>query len=477
MAALRQLVGRAIAAAAALVLSTVACADAPTTPRAPDGSRTLVLTSLGGDSQSGWPGIPLRDSLRVRVTDGDGVAVAGQPVTWSTSANMGHLSPQTSLTNEDGEAAAAWVLPVPTFLDSGTSVTLLAAAEAGEASRSFVATVTLGEWQWRLVDAPLELAGAILVDPSDDDVWYVWGGGLFVTHDAGNTWTQISEFGSRPGINRQGLVLDPVDTRRVFVSVARDLSVDGRTTLFVSNDRGLSWSPLAEFDLANRSIYVSPRDGAIYYAPQWPDTLDFNGPPTVAPGIFRSTDGGASFQHLPYGIPFGTQVLTWDIAEHPITGTLFLANEIADHPQPYHPPFLRSDDRGDSWQNVASPDWWHAQYIAVHPQQRTVYTLHEGGRLWKSTDDGLTWAPVGWHVGFSLLLDDAHPHRLYVGSIVHQSHRGGLSISADGGQRFWPIGFRGHTISGMALNAAGDKLHVAVFGSGVYVAEIPDLVP
>lgn len=67
-----------------------------------------ALVKIGGDAQTGTPGDRLTDSLRVKLTDRFGNAVAGDQVTWTTTS--GTIAPQASTTRADGTAAAAWVL-------------------------------------------------------------------------------------------------------------------------------------------------------------------------------------------------------------------------------------------------------------------------------------------------------------------------------------------------------------------------------
>jgi photosystem II stability/assembly factor-like uncharacterized protein len=355
-----------------------------------------------------------------------------------------------------------------------------AAARLGSDEVHFYVAFELPEWTWQPVAEELSVQfGRILVEPEDERVWYVWqiGDVMRVTHDAGQTWTETTLHGDNPlangFVNARGVVIDPADPRRVYAGASR--------TLYRSSDRGLSWQPIQTFDRYNRSLLVARQagrgqnDGFIYFAPQSPLAAEN---PTTPPGIYRSTDDGASFEHIAFDMPLGTAVLPWDIAEHPITGTLFIAAEIADHPSPYRPPFLRSTDRGQTWHNVAQPGWWHALRIAIDPLNGTVYTQQEGAGLWKSDDDGVTWTRVGTHrfFGLAFLLDPARPHRLFVSNHVFAEWNGDAFISADGGRSFWPLGFSGKPVTGMALNGTGTRLHV-VAGGRIYVADVPSAVP
>ena len=69
-----------------------------------------AIVILSGNNQSGSPGSPLPDSLRVRVTDQFGNPVSGFTVSWAPLAGSGTVSPSTSVTDANGRAATRWTL-------------------------------------------------------------------------------------------------------------------------------------------------------------------------------------------------------------------------------------------------------------------------------------------------------------------------------------------------------------------------------
>ena len=74
---------------------------APTTPTA--------LVILAGDAQTGLTGVPLADSLVVRVIDADGNPMPGVRVTWSAAPGDA-VSPQAPYTDAEGRARTLWIL-------------------------------------------------------------------------------------------------------------------------------------------------------------------------------------------------------------------------------------------------------------------------------------------------------------------------------------------------------------------------------
>ncbi len=69
-----------------------------------------AITVVGGNNQSAMADDPLRDSVRVRVTDQAGRAVAGAAVVFAVTSGEGTVSADTVPTSASGTASAAWTL-------------------------------------------------------------------------------------------------------------------------------------------------------------------------------------------------------------------------------------------------------------------------------------------------------------------------------------------------------------------------------
>jgi hypothetical protein len=98
---------------------------------------------------TGPAGVPLADSLAVRVHDGYGNAVAGATVAWTVTGGGGTLSAAGTASNADGVAKVAWTLGPATGAQSaratlaGRQVDFAAQAGAGPAVRVVIATPPL----------------------------------------------------------------------------------------------------------------------------------------------------------------------------------------------------------------------------------------------------------------------------------------------------------------------------------------------
>lgn len=69
-----------------------------------------ALTILTGNNQTGTPGAPLPDSLRVRLTDRFGNPISGVTISWAPNPGDGTVNPATSVTDANGRAATRWTL-------------------------------------------------------------------------------------------------------------------------------------------------------------------------------------------------------------------------------------------------------------------------------------------------------------------------------------------------------------------------------
>jgi hypothetical protein len=336
---------------------------------------------------------------------------------------------------------------------------------------------------WRFMEAPTgdPRLMKILIDPNDDNLWYVAtsGNGLYVTRDGGATWeTHLTGY-------TWGLAIDPTNSNIVYAG-SYSAPTDDFNNLYRSEDKGHTWSLVHAFP-SEESIYsilVSAVDNSLFVGMHWLGSSNPN-------GIYKSMDRGESWTLYPFNIPplpydQHTRLINWDIAEDAVNGILYAATEPAAKPpcmpSCYNPPTLRSTDGGQTWQNVAgtpgSPGslYWHATKIEVHPETQHPYFQIEGGWLYTSEDFGDSWQEVeySWNSAWDLLIDKNHPMRFFSGSI-----RGYMSVSLTTGIRFIPVGPPGVDSSGLfhvALNSTSTKLYGSYSGTpgGVYVT---DLVP
>jgi photosystem II stability/assembly factor-like uncharacterized protein len=367
-----------------------------------------------------------------------------------------------SVVNNQGENGSEDGSDAPASTPAGQPASTLRPTFTATAGNTLVPTPLSVTWNQVGLPTGAQDMNNLLVHPADENLWFASGHpgednmvtSLYRSRDAGSTWQKIYTGGIM-----WVLYLDPNNPDNLYASD------DGK--LIKSTDLGDSWSTLHDFVDVIESVLVSTVDSAIFVAPRLYGDEH--------PGIYRSMDNGQTWQRFPYGVEM-INFIPWDIEEDPNTGTLYVVIEIGHHPQPYDPPFYRSTDRGETWEDVGAELPWHGICIRVDPLTSDVYFLTEGSGLYKSTDQGLHWHRISPEENFAshLTLDPASPPRFFGGDLVHEpAYTGGIYFSRDGGESFIFIGLDGYIITDITLNAASTRLYIASYREGIFTAEIP----
>ncbi len=165
---------------------------------------------------------------------------------------------------------------------------------------------------------PTGSIGAIAVAPSDPSVIYVGAGagiirpdlaigdGVYKSTDAGKTWTHL---GLRESQMIAAIDVDPKDPNRLFVAaLGHPYGPNAERGIFRSTDGGQSFQKVLykdEYTSAN-DVHIDPRDPNTVYAALWQQQQGFfEGASfdTTGGGIFKSTDGGTTWKPLIDGLP------------------------------------------------------------------------------------------------------------------------------------------------------------------------------
>jgi photosystem II stability/assembly factor-like uncharacterized protein len=205
--------------------------------------------------------------------------------------------------------------------------------------------------------------GAIAVAPSNPNIIYVGSGeglhrpdlsvgnGIYKSTDAGKTWTHL---GLRDGFQIPALAIDPRDPNRVFAAVlGHPYGPNEERGLFRSTDGGQTWQKVITKDenTGASDVEIDPSNPDVVYASMWEaregpweDNNEFNG---TGGGLFKSTDGGATWHPLSNGLPKDLSQIYVAIAPTD-PRRLYATIAIASGPLAVY----RSDDAGDSWSKV-----------------------------------------------------------------------------------------------------------------------------
>src|SRR6266481_4455257 len=166
---------------------------------------------------------------------------------------------------------------------------------------------------------PTQSIGAIAVAPSDSNIIYVSSGeglhrpdlsvgnGIYKSIDAGKTWTHL---GLRDGLQIPALAIDPRDPNKIFAAVlGHPYGPNEERGLFRTTDGGQTWQKAIykNENTGASDVEIDPSNPDVMYASMWEaregpweDNNEVNG---TGGGLFKSTDGGNTWHPLTNGLP------------------------------------------------------------------------------------------------------------------------------------------------------------------------------
>jgi photosystem II stability/assembly factor-like uncharacterized protein len=309
-------------------------------------------------------------------------------------------------------------------------------------STIYLATASGGIWQstnkgttWSPIfnDQPVSTFGDIAIAPSDQRVIWAgtggqnnrqstsWGNGVYRSTDAGATWTHLGLDETR---HIGEVVVHPENPDIAYVAALGNLwAASDSRGVFKTTDGGRNWT---------RSLFVDEYTGAVEMVmdPSDPNTLyaatyqrlrrawGFNGGGPGS-GIYKTTDGGATWHELTNGLPQGDKGrIGLAIARtngHILNATIEHASESGVY---------RTEDGGETWQKVnnLNPRPMYYSHIYIDPTNASrIYVLATS--FYKSEDGGRSFATlptrptydVGVHSDFhDLWIDPNDPEHFYL---------------------------------------------------------------
>jgi photosystem II stability/assembly factor-like uncharacterized protein len=291
-------------------------------------------------------------------------------------------------------------------------------AAAGHASQPYTFYIGMcngGIWKttdagrtWKPIfeDQPTGSIGWVAVAPSDPNIIYVAtgeglprpdlsvGDGIYKSTDAGSTWTHL---GLRDAQQIPKLVIDPKNPNRLFVAaLGHPYGPNEERGIFRSTDGGRTFERVLFKDVntGGKDVDIDPSNPDIVYATMWEqrqgpwENAAWNG---TNGGIFKSSDGGSTWKQLKEGLPDG--VINAEIGVAPSNPRrLYATIEATGNGTGIY----RSDDSGETWTRITTdtrPTSRVNEAVPhVHPKDPDTLIVTDIVS-YKSTDGGKTFVP------------------------------------------------------------------------------------
>ena len=263
----------------------------------------------------------------------------------------------------------------------------------------------------------------------------ILGRGLYKSTDSGKTWAFL---GLRDTGQIGAVVIHPTNPDVVYVAaLGNPFGPNPERGVYKTTDGGATWE---------HALFVSEQTGAVdlelnpanpdeVYAALWraerkPWTI-ISGDDTED-GLYKSTDGGKTWTKIENGLPQGL-IGKIDLAVTPADPSRVYA--LVEAP-PEEEGLYRSNDRGDSWRLVNSQrglmnrPFYYTNVDADPTDADVVYVNNEG--FYKSTDAGKSFKRVSTPHGdnHDMWINPDHPE------IFVQANDGGANVTLNGG-RTW----------------------------------------
>ncbi len=320
-------------------------------------------------------------------------------------------------------------------------------ATSGDAPTIYVGTASGGVWKSKdggigfkpIFDDHTQSIGAIKIDPNNEEKVWVgtgesWvrntvsvGDGVYLSEDGGAKWKHL---GLKETERIAAVEISSQDSNTVYVCATGALWNDSEHRgVYRTTDNGESWSKVLYVDQTTgcSDLVIDPGNPNILYAGMWefrryPDYFTSGG---KGSGLYRSIDGGDSWQELKAGLPSGDKGRI-ALAISQSQSTTVYATVEAETTALY-----RSDDMGKSWQKKSESAMvqmrpFYFGEIKVDPQDServykpsfTTVISEDGGESFSSMFSG----------GFNITVHPDH-HALW----INETNPNQLVLGTDGG--------------------------------------------
>jgi photosystem II stability/assembly factor-like uncharacterized protein len=315
---------------------------------------------------------------------------------------------------------------------------------AGSASGGVWKSVNSGiSWKPVFDEQPVSTIGDVTVSQSEPDVVWVgtgegnnrqsssWGNGVYKSADGGKTWNHM---GLKDTHHIPRILIHPSNANVVYVAAQGHLwGPNDERGVFKTTDGGKTWSKVLfiNADTGVNDIAMDPMNPDTIYAAAYQRRrtafgLNGGGPGS---GIYRTTDGGATWKKLTNGLP-KTEMGRIALDVYRRNGNVVYALVESEDPGIY-----RSDDKGENWTKMSNtnPRPMYFSQVRIDPNNdQRIWVA--GVNMAYSEDGGKTFVQnrvTRIHVDFhAIWIDPANSDNMIVGC------DGGIHFSRDAG-RSW----------------------------------------
>ena len=288
--------------------------------------------------------------------------------------------------------------------------------------------------------------GAIGVAVNDANIVYVGTGsdgirsnvivgkGMYKSTNAGKTWQPI---GLEKTAHIGAVEIDPTNHNIVWVAaIGNAFKPNDERGIFKTSDGGKSWQKV--LFISNKvgfaDIELLPGNPNVAYAAAWKvDRKPWNivsGGTNDEGGIYKTMDGGKSWEKLSKGLPQGL-IGKIDLAVTPANSSILYA--IIEAPGK-EGGLYKSEDQGDSFKQVSSDEglvnrpFYYCNVAADPKNADIVYSM--ANPMLKSVNGGISWTRVNPPHGDN--------HDIWINpndpDLFIQSNDGGANITHNGGK-------------------------------------------
>ncbi|HEY7791593.1 MAG TPA: hypothetical protein VIC33_13840, partial [Vicinamibacterales bacterium] len=286
--------------------------------------------------------------------------------------------------------------------------------------------------------------GAVAVAPSNPDVVYLGmgesalrgnimtGDGIYKSTDAGKTWKNVG-LADTEVISK--IRVDPTNPNLVYVAAfGHPWKPNADRGIFRSTDGGQTWQKVLYRDDKSGAIdlVIDPHNPKVLYAALWEAWRNSWGMSSGGPGsgLFKSTDGGDHWTELTRnpGMPSGV------IGRIGITVSGADSNRLWAIVENENGGVFRSDDGGATWtpvndeRKLRQRAFYYSNIFADPKNRDEVYVLNTA--FYRSTDGGKTFSSIREPHGdnHDLWISSTDPNRMI------NADDGGGTVTTDGGK-------------------------------------------